>query len=233
MRRRLADIAARFADGQNPATKHLALYDLYQEYVGHLADEPVALLELGVHSGESIKTFATFFERGTVIGVDHEDRGLSFGDFPNVRFARCDQRDAAALAGICRTLAPGGLDIVIDDASHIGAWSLASYEGLFPHLKAGGLYVVEDWGTGYWDDWPDGSRFQRFPPEPTGDEIGKRLPSHDFGMVGFVKSLVDEVMSDRIRPSATAPMTRPARLDLMSVHQFAVVLRKAGGPRPS
>jgi hypothetical protein len=18
------------------------------------------------------------------------------------------------------------------------------------------LYVIEDWGTGYWDDWPDG-----------------------------------------------------------------------------
>jgi len=25
------------------------------------------------------------------------------------------------------------------------------------HLKPGGLYVIEDWGTGYWSDWPDGA----------------------------------------------------------------------------
>ena len=27
------------------------------------------------------------------------------------------------------------------------------------HLKPNGLYVIEDWGTSYWDDWPDGKNF--------------------------------------------------------------------------
>jgi hypothetical protein len=26
----------------------------------------------------------------------------------------------------------------------------------------GWLYVIEDWTTGYWDGWPDGSRYERF-----------------------------------------------------------------------
>jgi hypothetical protein len=56
----------------------------------------------------------------------------------------------------------------------------------------------------------------------------ERIPTHDFGMVGFVKYLVDEVMSSGIRASINAPLTRPNRLDLMHVHKSMVVLQKAG-----
>ena len=42
-----------------------------------------------------------------------------------------------------------------------------------------------------------------------------------------VKYLVDEVMSDRIRPSMNAPLTRPPKLDLMHVHKYMVALKKA------
>jgi len=55
-----------------------------------------------------------------------------------------------------------------------------------------------------------------------------RIPTHDFGMVGFIKHCVDEVMSSGIRPSMTAVSTRPDRLQLMHVHKSMVVLRKAG-----
>ena len=55
---------------------------------------------------------------------------------------------------------------------------------------------------------------------------GNRIVSHDYGMVGFVKALVDEVMSRGIRPSMSAPLTRPDRLAAMHVHKGAVVLRR-------
>ena len=225
----LVDIARRFSDGKNPATKLAAgaLYDLYDGYFRDLADRPVTLLELGVHLGESLKTFATYFSNGKVIGIDITDRGTDFSEFPNIAFRACDQRDGQRLREICSALAPDGLDIVIDDASHYGTWSLTSYNALFPHLKPGGLYVVEDWGTGYWDDWPDGSRFQQFTPETTDGKTGKRIPSHDFGMVGFVKYLVDEVAGSHIRPNRRAPSTRPDRLHTIHVHKEMVVLRKA------
>ena len=117
--------------------------------------------------------------------------------------------------------APNGVDIVIDDASHLGAASLAAYRALFSFIKPGGLYIVEDWTTGYWHDWPDGERFS---PAALNEN---RVMSHDFGMVGFVKSLIDEVASDRIRASLAAEPTRERRLDSMQVHREAVVLRKA------
>jgi len=118
------------------------------------------LLELGVAQGESLKTFARYFEHGRIIGVDVEDRGLDFSSHPNVRFEVGDQRDAERLSEVCARHAPDGLDIIIDDASHVGAWSLQSYRALFPFLKPGGFYIVEDWATGYWTDWPDGGAFE-------------------------------------------------------------------------
>ena len=50
-------------------------------------------------------------------------------------------------------------DIIIDDCSHIGTLTCDSFHLFFPHLVKGGLYVVEDWGTGYWNSYPDGCEF--------------------------------------------------------------------------
>ena len=216
--------------GDNPQTKLAApgIYELYDDYFAPIRESPIVLLELGVAHGESLKTFARYFANGRIIGIDVEDRGLDFSSHPNVRFEVGDQRDAARLSRLCATHAPDGLDIIIDDASHLGAWSLRSYRTLFPFLKPGGLYIVEDWATGYWTDWPDGGAFEDVTLSKTGDVLQKRIPTHDFGMVGFVKHLVDEVASSGIRPSMTAVPTKPDRLAVMHVHKSIVVLRKAG-----
>jgi len=225
----LRDLAERHSKGNDPRTKLSApgIYELYDHYFAALRDRPLALLELGVAAGESLKTFGTYFEHGTIVGVDIEDPGIDLSSYPNVRVEVCDQRNAARLAEVCTTHAPNGFDIIIDDASHFGISSLMSYNALFPFLNAGGLYLVEDWATGYWTDWPDGGEFQPFSPSADGDIPEKRIPTHDFGMVGFVKYLVDEVASSGIRSSMNAARTRPDRLEWMHVHKSVVVVRKA------
>lgn len=224
MPRQLVEISGRIGSS-HPSTKPRAIYELYEQYFAGLADRPLTLLELGVLTGDSLKVFASFFENGRIIGVDIEDRGINFLDYPNVIFARGDQRSAEQLNQICTANAPGGLDIIIDDASHIGAWSWQTYSILYPHLKPGGLYFVEDWLTGYWDDWPDGERFQE-PAFEIVDRPLKHLPSHDFGMVGFVKSLVDQTCWHE-RPGTGAPLKKAPRLEFMHVHSQAVLLKKA------
>ena len=164
----LRDLAERHSKGNDPRTKLSApgIYELYDHYFAALRDRPLALLELGVAAGESLKTFGTYFEHGTIVGVDIEDPGIDLSSYPNVRVEVCDQRNAARLAEVCTTHAPNGFDIIIDDASHFGISSLMSYNALFPFLNAGGLYLVEDWATGYWTDWPDGENFSRSAQQP-------------------------------------------------------------------
>jgi hypothetical protein len=225
-RPKLFQIATRHADPVDDRTRLANVYELYERYFEALRDEPVALLELGVHKGGSLKTWTEYFRHGTIVGVDALDPCADFSAYPNIRFELADQRDGGRLSHICRRHAPGGFDIIVDDASHIGTFTLMSYQALFPHLKPGGFYCVEDWATGYWSDWSDGAVFSPFDLQPPSDEIEKRIPTHDYGMVGFVKYMVDEVMSRGIRDSITAPLTRPDRLEFAHIYKAAVVLKK-------
>ena len=110
-------------------------------------------------------------------------------------------------------VAPEGFDVVIDDASHISEMARTSFWHLFEHhLKPGGLYCIEDWGTGYWCDWPDGRSYD---------------PPHNYGMVGFVKELVDEVgATDLSMMSLTGEATATSRFDSVQFFPALVLVRK-------
>jgi hypothetical protein len=47
----------------------------------------------------------------------------------------------------------GPLDLIIDDASHMYGLTKTSFETLFPLLRPGGLYIIEDWAWGHWQEF--------------------------------------------------------------------------------
>lgn len=226
MRESLAEIGRRMCANADATAKPVKFYAIYDRYFGNFSDRAIALLELGVHSGESLKVWASYFPRGTIIGIDIAENKPDFSGYPNIVFEHGDQADPDRLKEILLSHAPNGLDIIVDDASHTGHKSAASYAILFPHLKRGGLYIIEDWGTGYFDDWPDGNHFQKFRSEAVDGQIVKRIPSHDFGMVGFVKSLVDEVAGDNVKPLLSAAPTRLDTISFMHFYKETVIIEK-------
>jgi cephalosporin hydroxylase len=57
-----------------------------------------------------------------------------------------DQSDKARLAAILdEAFGDEPIDLVIDDASHVYGPTIASFEAIFPRLREGALYIVEDW----------------------------------------------------------------------------------------
>lgn len=72
----------------------------------------------------------------------HDRVGLHYG---------VDQADRQRLASIAaHEFGDEPIDLVIDDASHRYGPTVASFETLFPLLRPGGLYLIEDWTA---DDW--------------------------------------------------------------------------------
>jgi len=62
-----------------------------------------------------------------------------------------DQGDAEALRAIlAREFGDEPIDAVIDDASHPYGPTKASFNVLFPRLRTGGAYFLEDWGWAHW-----------------------------------------------------------------------------------
>ncbi len=120
----------------------------YEQQFAALRDQDIRLLELGVYEGGSLKMWRDYFPRGLIVGLDMHNVPV---DDPTgrIRGYRGLQEDTELLDRIRRETAPDGFDIIIDDCAHIGVLARISFWHLFDnHLKPGGLYVIEDWGTG-------------------------------------------------------------------------------------
>jgi hypothetical protein len=125
----------------------------YQHHFAPRRREPLTLLEIGVGGyddpragGASLRMWKAFFPRARVFGIDVYDKRAV--EEPRIRVLQGNQGDPAFLARLVAETGP--LDIVIDDGSHANEHVLASFEALFPHVREGGVYAIEDLQTSYW-----------------------------------------------------------------------------------
>lgn len=208
--------------------KVASYYEFYKTFLDPIREQRIYLLELGVHKGGSLLFWRDYLPFATIVGVDNnvsEAVLRQFSDEDRIHCFKGDQTDIQALSRIVSQTAEGGYDVVIDDASHLGYETKVSFWYLFDHhLKPGGLYFIEDWGTGYWDDYPDGrtvdvEEYRRTPSS---------LTSHTFGMVGFVKQLVDEQgAADATRKRFLGTPERSSKFRKMTIFPSLVVIEKA------
>jgi hypothetical protein len=226
----LFDVAQRTYSG-DATTKDPSYYRRYDDFLRNNDFRPTGILEVGVFQGESTKVFATSYPNAKIVALDLARYAhLDFSSFPNVVYLQADQTDATRLEEIMQREFPAGFDLVIDDASHIGAYSRMTFDAVFPRLNPGGVYIVEDWCTGYWDDWIDGGRFQEYPLSFHDGNVPRRLPSHDCGMVGFVKSLVDMTAGPDIRAKMSDPPVHQAQIETLEFGPAICIALKARQP---
>src|SRR5438552_14353064 len=162
----------------------------------------IKLLEIGVHKGGSLKLWLDYFPLGVIIGIDIK-LPEHFVPGERIQVFEGSQSDKQFLSEVANKVAPEGFDIIIDDASHIGTLTKTAFWHLFDnHLKPGGLYAIEDWGTGYLDDFPDGKRLnsvsspvssvQSLSSEAVGKSVKVPFPCHSYGTDRFTNEVVDE-----------------------------------------
>jgi SAM-dependent methyltransferase len=240
--------------------------DVYDRELGAQFGSPLHVLELGVRTGGSLKMWRDLFPGGAVAGLDitpvtvHDESGT-------ISVYEGFQQDTAVLDRIREETAPDGFDLIVDDASHVGQYTVASFWHLFRnHLKPGGVFVIEDWNCAYQADWPDGHAFEqprleveaevddaspsrveklhrnlRTRAKPVGDALDRsprlkalarkaytagegamlkrRFPSHDYGLAGVVKQLVDSC-------AVGAAEGRAAVIQSVTVYPEQVFVRK-------
>src|ERR1700689_2317154 len=102
----------------------------YQRIFADIRNDPVQLLEIGIAGGASLRTWARFFPRATIVGVDIDAACRRFaGDRITVEIG--SQGDPLFLAELARKYQP---DIIIDDGSHLAGDILLTFDRLFPAL---------------------------------------------------------------------------------------------------
>jgi len=108
-------------------------------------DDEISLLELGYLGGASARMWSEYFPHAKLYYVDIN--GPRDVLPPRTWIQQCDQADAAALEKLHN--ASGDYDIIIDDASHFSSKTIASFQILWPWLRPGGYYLVEDTHSSY------------------------------------------------------------------------------------
>ncbi|WP_299838668.1 class I SAM-dependent methyltransferase [uncultured Paracoccus sp.] len=136
-------------------TDKFGYHDYTPHYFGllnHLRDEPLKLLEIGVggygspvRGGESLAVWRDFFPEGQITGLDIQRKTIDLGS--RVRIVQGSQVDADCLSQIEAERGP--FDVILDDGSHRNEHVVESFALLFPGLKPGGLYLVEDVQTSF------------------------------------------------------------------------------------
>jgi hypothetical protein len=133
----------------------MGMIDVYEVLLAPFKHKPdVTLLEFGVYYGESTHYFREFFTHpdAKIVGFDHQPTEF-YGEphgcpyvFPpthNVFLEKGEQRVPADVQRVCDQYGP--FDVVIDDGMHDYPTPTEDvFYRVWPHVKEGGLYFIED-----------------------------------------------------------------------------------------
>jgi predicted O-methyltransferase YrrM len=140
-------------DGRLPVEKPRELVENYIELTAAL--RPRRIVELGVYKGGStvllselsnpdkLVSFELSAQPVPVLADYIRDAGRSATVRPYFGVNQADKPRIAEI--VAEEFGGQPLDLVIDDASHLYDESVASFEALFPLVRPGGLYLIEDW----------------------------------------------------------------------------------------
>lgn len=115
-----------------------------------MRDKPIKLVEIGVGSGESIRTWLEYFrnEFAQVFGVDlnantNEWNTPTSKPDPRYTFVHGDQSSKVFWASFIK-MRGADWDVIDDDGSHLSSHITTTFYALWPHMKSGGVYIMED-----------------------------------------------------------------------------------------
>lgn len=133
---------------------------LYTQLFRHLREEPIRFLEVGIGTmipdvpssmvgyaqphytpGGSLRAWRDYFPNAEIFGFDIQPDTQISGE-ERIRTFLCDSTQKEQ---VNKTIPFHNVfDIIIDDGSHYHEHQLQTLENLYPLLKTGGVYIIED-----------------------------------------------------------------------------------------
>ncbi len=135
--------------------KHVAhdYLKVYERYFSTIRTEPITFLEIGFFQGESAQLWEQYFPHADLYFIDINP--ICFEYFKRRNLSKrshlylVNQESKKDLKDFIKKV-DGEFDVIIDDGGHTVNQQKTSFEILFPALKSGGVYIIEDLHTSYW-----------------------------------------------------------------------------------
>lgn len=115
------------------------------------------IFEIGMYEGGSLVLWDKLFRPDCLVGLDRRARPIEpleqyRAGRPHIHTYYARGQDAPGAIMAARAHFKKGIDLVIDDASHLYEETRKTFENIFPLVRPGGLYIIEDWA---WAHRPD------------------------------------------------------------------------------
>lgn len=201
-----------YQNGGTTVHKWRSYLGKYDAHLSRFRGKPARILELGVYRGGSLRLWRNYFGPEAIIcGIDIDPNCAQYdGAAGKVRIG--SQADCEFLKSVVAEM--GGIDIVIDDGSHIAHHQRASFETLFPMLDPHGVYICEDTITSYFRGYFGGG-FRR-----------------KTNFIELAKRIVDDLNADfHGRPQSVKDANR--EIEGLHFYHGMVVIEKAPQPAPT
>ena len=128
----------------------------YERLFGAFRDARINVVEIGVQNGGSLEVLAQYFPNAaSIIGCDINPlcENLEYAD-ARISVIVGDVSSPEVYSRIAIKAKP--IDLMIDDGSHTSPDVIAAFINYFPLVRPGGLYLIEDTHTLYWEKWDGG-----------------------------------------------------------------------------
>lgn len=166
-------------EGTDKSSKFHNYTKIYADYFANKQKEPLKFVEIGIYKGDSMAMWQRYFPNAELHFLDVTFDRLNKSPGIKTHLHLVNQEDERALIQFAEAVG-GNFDIIIDDGGHTMNQQLVSFKTLFPYLKSGGLYIIEDLHTSYWQPY-GGSGYHGSPK------------SNPYTTSEFLKQLVDDV----------------------------------------
>ena len=118
--------------------------DVYEKLFAPLRKNKLNFLEIGIWEGGSIKMWRDYFTNATIYGADIEDK------YNDSIIAVCNQEEESELLNLFKDVE---FDVIIDDGGHTMKQQQITFKTMFPRLRSGGIFVIEDLHTSLYPDF--------------------------------------------------------------------------------
>jgi hypothetical protein len=136
--------------------KWLHYFDIYDRHFSSYRGLDITVVEFGEFQGGSLQMWRSYFgSNARIIGVDIDERCAALAE-PGVEIIIGDQADPDFLRTLIETTGP--IDVLIEDGGHQMNQQLMTFREMWPAIRDGGLYLVEDLHTSYWNEFGGGYR---------------------------------------------------------------------------
>jgi len=178
--------------------KHSSYFQTYEELLAQYRNKAIVFAEVGVYNGGSLFMWRKYFgPQARIIGIDlnpaarkWEKDGFEIhignqGDpqFWNDFFSRVGQ-----------------VDVILDDGGHTNEQQIVTAHKTIPHIKDGGMLIVEDTHTSYFTDFGNPSKYSFMSyAKSLIDSVNSRFPTvhvsknrlnESVWSIGFYESIV-------------------------------------------